>query len=425
MQLPSIFSPSKIKNIISIVVIFLFAVTACNDKEKQPGVISTSIDEKIFEKTKIKQLVNKLLNVPIPERYHLVSEFIKVNPVTPIFDGNEVVSLYWFGKTKSVSVTGDIRYAWSAADRMNYVLCGDSTFFYKTYKLPSDTRIDYLLNIDTVLTIDPRNAVTTPSGFGIHSQLSMPLFNPDKIRELNSDVPNGSLDALTLNSKIMPNNPRQIKVYKPAGYDSLTQLASLYVNDGYKALDYCQFVNVLDNLIAEKKIKPIIVVFIKYEEDDSDYFLNITDDYEYFLTKELVPFIERQYKTSQKPGDRGISGISAGGSISLLTAITQSNYFTKAAGQSSTITENLLNAVDNIKTHNKETENLKLYFDVGRYDLLSGAVDQLSFLYLNQMLNKKLNAANVNHHFKIYNDGHQWANWRERTDDILIYLFGL
>jgi enterochelin esterase-like enzyme len=31
--------------------------------------------------------------------------------------------------------------------------------------------------------------------------------------------------------------------------------------------------------------------------------------------------------------------------------------------------------------------------------------------------------AGINHSFKIFNDGHEWANWRERIDEILIYFF--
>lgn len=424
-MLSSINGLKNLTKSIFILLIISLIVISCDEQIKRSDKITANSDEKIFEQTLVKQLVNTLQNLPVEERSFVVSEFLTKNPTSPIFDGNEIVTLFWYGRAECVSVLGDMKYAWSASDTMNNVNCGDSIFFYKSYKLPADTRIDYLLKIDTILIVDPRNDATTPSGFGTHSQISMPLFKVDKIRAYNVNVSHGSLDTLTLTSSAMPFNPRKIIVYKHAGYDSFTPLPVLYVNDGYKALEYCQFTNVIDNLIAEKKIKPIVVVFIKYEEGDSDYFLNRTDEYVKFLTGELIPFIDEKYKTSRTANDRAVSGISAGGSISLLTAITHPEYFSMAAGQSSTITENLFDVVENINFKNEEAGKLKLYLDVGRYDLLSGAIDQSSFLYLNQMLDKKLTAKNVDHHFKIYNDGHQWANWRERIDDILIYFFGL
>ncbi|MBK8662966.1 MAG: hypothetical protein IPN18_14705 [Ignavibacteriales bacterium] len=48
----------------------------------------------------------------------------------------------------------------------------------------------------------------------------------------------------------------------------------------------------------------------------------------------------------------------------------------------------------------------------------------MSFLNSNELLDKKFSELNIEHKFNIFNDGHQWANWRERTDDILIYFFG-
>jgi enterochelin esterase family protein len=216
-----------------------------------------------------------------------------------------------------------------------------------------------------------------------------------------------------------------LKIYKPANYDSLFSLPTLYVNDGFKAIEYNSYINVLDNLIVDKKIKPVLVVFVDFVEGDQNLFLNKTDEYFKSVCDELVPLIDANYKTSQHAKDRVLTGISAGGHISLLTTLKRPDVFLNAAGQSATITEELLESIKNISKSNQNIKGFKLYFDVGRYDLVQGGINNHPFLYSNQLLSKEMKKAGVSHLFKVFNDGHQWANWRERVDEILIYFFGI
>jgi len=197
----------------------------------------------------------------------------------------------------------------------------------------------------------------------------------------------------------------------------------LYVNDGFKAIDYCSYINVLDNLTSDKKIKPVLVVFLDFVESDQDYFLNKTDEYFTAVCNELVPFIDAKYNTSKQAKDRVLAGISGGAHISLLTALKRPDVFLNAAGQSPTTTEELFDAIDSASKHRQTKEMLKLYFDVGRFDLVQSGIDNNSFLYANQLLSKELKNAGINHIFNIFNDGHEWASWRERIDKILICFF--
>lgn len=314
---------------------------------------------------------------------------------------------------------------WTVPDTMSKVSCGYDNFFYKVYFLPADARIDYQLIVDDSAITDPRNPNVTPSGFGLHSQCAMPLFKSKPVREYRLNVQHGTIDTLYFKSSKTSMVLRMLKIFKPANYDSLYSLPTLYVNDGFKAIEYNSYINVLDNLIADKKIKPVLVVFINFAEGDQNLFLNKTTDYFISVCDELVPLIDANYKTSKQAKDRALTGISAGGHISLLTIIKRPDVFLSAAGQSSTITEELLESIKNISKSNQNTKGLKLYFDVGRYDLVQGGINNLPFLYSNQLINKEMKKTGVGHLFKVFNDGHQWANWRERVDDILIYFFGI
>lgn len=96
-----------------------------------------------------------------------------------------------------------------------------------------------------------------------------------------------------------------------------------------------------------------------------------------------------------------------------------------AAGQSTTINEQLIKLVGRIPEKQPASQSFRIYLDVGKYDLGGGAFDNHSFLNANELFVKEIERRGIEHSYRVYNDGHQWANWRERTDAILGYCFPL
>jgi enterochelin esterase-like enzyme len=410
---------------LALIAIFFILAFGC-DKNSDPSFTSSStptneqIKNSLFAK-----FVTELNKLPVNKRSTELQSFLKDNPTSPIIEDYGIACFYWYGKANSVLINGDIQYGWAIPDTMNLISCGDSSLFYKMYSLPADARIDYQLIVDDSIITDPRNFIVTPSGFGEHSQCAMPMFKSKTVLRYRTNINYGTIDSLLFQSKQTSMLPRMLKIYKPAGYDSLAELPAIYINDGFKAIEYCSYINVLDNLIEDKKIKPVIVVFINFVEGDQDYFINKTDEYFTAISNELVPMVDANYKTSKQAKDRLLTGISAGGHISLLMALKKPDVFLNAAGQSSTTTEELFDAVNSAGLVKQTKKELKLYFDVGRFDLRQGGINNHSFLYSNQLLSKEIRKAGINHNFKIINDGHEWANWRERVDEILVYFWGI
>lgn len=355
------------------------------------------------------------------ERQSLIETFLKENQNSPIIECN-LACFYWYGNAERVLINGDLQNAWLVPDTMNSISCGENTFFYRFYSLVSDTRLDYTYQIHGTAITDPRNQTLVPSGFGYHSQLAMRGFNPDSIRVYNPFAEKGSLDTVFIQSTVEKIEPREIAVYTPPEFDQLFNLPVVFVIDGFKALEYCSYQNVLDNLLHLKKISPAVVVFVDYKESDGDLFINDPSTYINFISDELLPVIERDYKLNSSVNDRIICGISAGGQTAVLTALMRPDKFLHAAGQSTTLTENLLETIHALGKDKVKHYRYKLYLDVGRYDLLRGGFNDYPFLYANQLISRKLKELGIEHSFRIYNDGHEWANWRERTDDILTYF---
>lgn len=412
--------------IISIILTSLLSVfSGCDKNHKKESLTSILPDNQQLLESEFHRFVEELKQIPEVERTNSLKVFLETNPINPVIEKNGLACFYYYGAASSVLINGDLHTGWTQPDKMNFIDCGNDNFFYKIYSLPMDSRIDYQLIVDDSVITDPRNPIVTPSGFGAHSQCSMPLFKIKSIRNYRADIQHGSIDSLLFESKLTNMPRRLLKIYKPTVYEKLSDLPVLYVNDGFKAIKYCNYINVLDNLIADKKIMPILVVFVDFIEGDQDYFLNKTNEYFTAFCKELVPLIDSRYKTSRTPKDRVLSGISAGGHISLLTSLKNPDVFLNAAGQSSSTTDELFEAVTSSSLNKPVQKEFKLYFDVGRFDLAQGGINNYSFLYANQILNEEMIKAGINHAFKVLNDGHQWANWRERIDEILVCFFGI
>jgi enterochelin esterase-like enzyme len=406
-----------------LLILLIFGITACK-RPPQPVARKVIPGSRAQHGSRFEVFVSRLKSLSESERDTAVRNFIKTQPKTPVYEKDSIVSLYWCGKAKHVSINGDLQFGWSVPDTMDAVPCGETTFFHRTYTLPFNTRLDYQLIIDSTANTDPRNPDITPSGFGPHSEIAMPGFYSDPVRQFRPDVPHGAIGSLVFISHDKAIKSRQVRIYIPAGYSDLSQLSVLYVLDGFEAMDFMSYPVVLDNLIADRKIKPVIAVFIPPADRYSEFIGNNHKAFMNAICNELVPVIEREYKTAREPQSRAITGISAGAYFALLTVLSRPDVFQFGAGQSTTLSDEFYDTFHSFTEKGKNRPVIHLYFDVGRFDLTSGTVNNLTFLQANENLDNEMNQSGINHVFHVYNDGHSWANWRERTDDILIYFYG-
>ncbi len=115
-------------------------------------------------------------------------------------------------------------------------------------------------------------------------------------------------------NKVGISSTRLINVYIPTGYEkSDLRYPTIYWIGGYTDKTLYNYPKMLDDAIQNGKIAPLIVVFINTPE--GTWFLNseIFGYWEDFLVKELVPYIDGNYRTIPEMKKRGIGGHSAGG----------------------------------------------------------------------------------------------------------------
>jgi enterochelin esterase-like enzyme len=406
----------------SLVLALMFS-SSCGRKPPPAAFPDTIPTTAQLAASRLHPFATRLKAMPEDQRGAAARQFLLDNPVSPLIEGDNLAGIAWYGRAQRVSINGDLQRAWTRPEPLEAIACGDHTFFYCLHRAEPDARLDYLLNVDGRDTPDPRNPQVTPSGFGPHSEITMPAFRPNPARRFREDIAHGSLDSLSFTNRNAPRLPRPLKVYRPAADDGSARLPVLYVYDGLEALNFMDYTNVLDNLIAEGKIQPVLVVFIGMLPEDGQLIPDKLMTLANMVCDEIVPMIDDAYPTARAPSRRAVAGISAWGNLALTTAFSRPEVFRLAAGQSTTVTDSLRKTLRQAAGKTPNLPAFRIYLDVGSYDLITGAMDNLTFLQANQRLRQELERRGISCSFQVVNDGHQWANWRERTGDILRFFF--
>jgi enterochelin esterase-like enzyme len=370
------------------------------------------------------EFLERLRNAPLSERTTIVDWYMEGRR-TPVIDGDTVLTFLWYGAADTVFINGSIQNGWRQPERLERIPCTDSlhgvALFHKTYTVPSDARLEYKFIVDGSYQLDPHNVRLTPNGDFSNSEAAMPAFHPTPLTAFNEGVRHGTIDSVQWTSTDTLIRSRPVKVYLPPGDGAGSGLPSVYVHDGESARRYAFIVNILDNMIAARKIPPLVAVFVPPVERGEEYGGDKQVRYTRAFCDELVPMITRRYRTARDPAHRGVMGISVGGYISLAMVLARTDVFHCAAGQSSSINPALSQMLALRQRYAPLPPTLRLYMDCGRFDIIAG---DYNLPAQNRSFSRELASYGVPHHFREVSDGHDWASWRERMPEIFEYMFG-
>lgn len=161
-------------------------------------------------------------------------------------------------------------------------------------------------------------------------------------------IPHGKIDSLSYPSKTVGVN-RKVLVYTPPGYSAKKKFPVLYLlhgigGDEKEWLRGAQPQVILDNLYAQNKLTPMIVVLPNGRAMKDDRAIgNIFDSakvqafstFEKDLINDLIPFIEKKYPVYKDREHRAIAGLSMGGGQSLNFGLGNLDKFAWVGGFSS------------------------------------------------------------------------------------------
>ena len=201
----------------------------------------------------------------------------------------------------------------------------------------------YTFQADGVGLLDPGNSLIKPNLLGMNSMVHVP--GPASLPWELNDVPHGEIHHHFYKSAIVGDN-RDYYVYTPPGYedDAKQQYPVFYLFHGYSddasgwtAVGRANVI--LDNLIAQGKAKPMLLVMplgygapeIVARNGGSLRDPGLRDrNYTRFrdaLFQEVMPQVEKQYRVQADRNSRAIAGLSMGGAESLFIGLNAPDRF--------------------------------------------------------------------------------------------------
>jgi enterochelin esterase-like enzyme len=409
----------KMNSFMLLLVLLSVACTKEKDQLPEPPVS----DYKQFGKVgELEQTILQLISLPDSlnrvQRLNALWDSLKANKQIPFAVGDSVMFLYK-GQASSVLWAGDFN-SWNpATSGWAGQRIGQSDIFQLKRKFPSDARLDYKLVINNNWVLDPANAYIQYSGFGPNSELRMPDWVFPKETERAEGVNRGTLgtNQLIQSSSDYLGYQLQYKVYLPFGYEALNNLPVIYVTDGHEYADdrLGAMVVVLDNLIHQGKISPVIAVFVDPRNPSNpsqnrrmeEYRANIR--FAGFLADELVVQIDANYKTNPAAGKRAILGTSLGGWNSAFTGIRRPETFGLIGIHSPAFDQAIIQEYSN-----QPQAQLKIFMSTG---LINDTQNQA------RGMRDIMQAKGYPLQYIEVNEGHSWGNWRALLEEPLVYFF--
>ena len=181
-----------------------------------------------------------------------------------------------------------------------------------------------------------------------YSQTAIEKHAPAGFDSVITGIAHGKLDTITYASKTVGTNRRAF-VYTPPGFSRKNNYPVLYLLHGIGG-DETEWLEggrsnfILDNLYAEKKIEPMIVVIpngraMKDDRAGGNVFdsakVQAFATFEKDLLNDLIPFIEKNYPVLADREHRAIAGLSMGGGQSLNFGLGNLDKFAWVGGFSS------------------------------------------------------------------------------------------
>ncbi len=295
----------------------------------------------------------------------------------------------------------------------------------------------YNFVVDGVSVMDPANKDFFPNERFKASLVEVPGFTPT-IHSIR-DVPHGSVNYEYYPS--VEGTTGQLVIYTPPDYDkdAAKKYPVYYLISGTTDTEETFFkvgrTNlIIDNLIAEGKAKPMIVVMpygnmeariaeYKGESKPADPVRDSPDAIERMrrfaqdLTKNVIPYVDKSYRTIANRDNRAIGGFSRGGGQTLRTAFWNTDKFSWICAYSANLPSNELEStyVSIVSNPEKTNKELKLlWVGVGTEDFLYNDVST----FLNYLNSKKINYKSV-----ITGGGHTWMNVKTYLTETAQLLF--
>lgn len=307
---------------------------------------------------------------------------------------------------------------------------------FKTNPLKSEL-YSYSFYVDGVKTLDANNAYMTRD---VSTIVNIFLIGNGKADNYKTkDVPHGTVTRRWYDSPTLKMN-RRVTIYTPPGYETSKETyPTLYLMHGAGGDEEAwialgRTAQIMDNLISEKKAKPMLVVMTNGNANQTaapgessapmtkpifiqpDIWSGNTEK----AYPDVIKFVESNYRVKKDKANRAIAGLSMGGMHSLTISANNPDtfdyvgVFSSAQLQPKDAKGEVYQNFDQ-KLQTQKDKGFKLYWiAIGNTDFL--------FKQSNEF-RAKLDAMKFPYKYKESEGGHTWSNWRDYLTEFAPMLF--
>jgi len=361
-------------------------------------------------------------------------------PLIESIDGDDNYALVTFlwRATDEVTAIGVVSiFAAPGAESDAMIRIPGTDLWHKTYRVRNDIRATYQFALAGAHVTDPLNPRThvfsnddennftgwASSVFELPGALPQPWMTPQP------GAPTGQVQLHRLHSSILDREDR-VWVYTPPDYrPNGAPYGLLLMFDGWFYAHVIPMPTILDYLIAEKQLPPVVAVMVGSLFDEArDRDLSCYPPYLDFLTSELMPWAHQHYHLTRDPAQSVVGGLSLGGTAAAYTGLRCPELFGNVLSQSGWFgwKPEDDSEYEWLPRQFAATPQLLLrfYLDAGLFETDTPSGDQPSLLLSNRHMRTVLHAKGYPVHYTEFNGAHDPISWQATLPYGLLALIG-
>jgi enterochelin esterase family protein len=329
----------------------------------------------------------------------------------PVIDGSEV-TFFWDGRTAPtlLSDANNWNEKSNPFKRLSPRLRPASTksVWYCTLTLPRDAYVEYAFfdRVSQEKFLDPLNRRTVSNGLGGRNNFFyMPQTMPSPFTVRRADIPVGALTSHRVETRWLRDDyEREIFFYRPPVNEPVPLLV---IYDGQDYLQRGKLTTMVDNLIADGRIRPIAMAFLPNGGRWRSVEYACSDATILWLDQVILPLAQEKLNLidiHEEPGTFGVLGASLGGTMSLYTGLRMPDVFGRVLSQSGAyMIESRDFAIVDLVRHG-QAQGIEIWMDVGRLDTL---------LEDNRKMHALLQEKKYQVAYREFSGGHNYSAWRD------------
>jgi enterochelin esterase-like enzyme len=357
-----------------------------------------------------------------------------------ILPDNKVTFRLYSKEAVKVTVSGEWQPGYNASEEL---VKNDTGMFSITVGPLKPELYGYTFTVDGVSAIDPNNVQVRRDGARYQSYFIIPGTESDLYFQKDG-VPHGTVTKVWYHSTVLDMN-RRVYVYTPANYEAgKGKYPVFYLLHGAGGdedawTNMGRTAQIMDNLIAQGKAKPMIVVMTNGNANQQGAqnevplnqsaemtmasYQKLQGKFEAHMVKDLIPFIEKNFRTLKGKDNRAIAGLSMGGMHTQTITNDNPGMFGYIGVYSMGIMSFGVSDQEAAKRDQERETKIEALKNSG-YKLYWIGCGKDDFVYQSVIkLRETLDKHNFKYTYRESTGGHTWANWRIYLSEFAPLLF--